>query len=132
MVFPFGNGYQVWSFPLLNKPAYDTKMAKTARFYRHVELYEHYYMKSLQKELAEIAARLAAEQSAKEAAELAAQQAEIDAANAAAFGPPPTETDSEGEKDSTGSHGSEASEGSQRSAADAENPEGGEKSSSKK
>ncbi|KAG0624366.1 hypothetical protein M758_3G243200, partial [Ceratodon purpureus] len=110
-VFPFGKGFQVWSFPMLSTPTFDLKTALLGKLYRHIEMYEHHYMKWLQKDMAKIAAQKAVEQAAKEAAELAAQQAEIDAANALAFGPPPglaTESD-------TGSEGSYRSEGSSRS-----------------
>ncbi|CAK9866751.1 unnamed protein product [Sphagnum jensenii] len=116
-VWPFGDGYEVWSFPMLAKPSFDMKMVKIAKFYRHIEMYEHHYMKRLQKELAKIAAQIAAEQAAKEAAELAAQKAEIDALNAAAFGPLPSDVDSDFDKGSQWS--SRVSMVSQQSGAEA-------------
>lgn len=101
---------------MLETPTFDLKMVQLAKFYRHVEMYEHHYMKRLQKELAEVAKQQAAEQAAKEAAELAAQQAEIDAANALAFGPPPGgDSDSETDKASQGSHRSDDSMASESS-----------------
>jgi uncharacterized damage-inducible protein DinB len=116
-VWPFGDGYEVWSFPMLAKPSFDMKMVKIAKFYRHIEMYEHHYMKRLQKELAKIAAQIAAEQAAKEAAELAAQKAAIDALNAAAFGPLPSDVDSDFDKGSQWS--SRVSMVSQQSGAEA-------------
>jgi len=113
-VWPFGQGYQVWSFPLLGAPTFDMKMALLAKLYRHVEMYEHHYIKLLQKELAKLAAQTAEEQTAREAEELAAQQAEIDAANACAFGPLPGLVVGEWEGDAA-SEGSFQSERSSRS-----------------
>jgi hypothetical protein len=108
-VWPFGKGFQVWSFPLLGEPTFDLKSALLGKLYRHIEMYEHHYMNALQKELVKIVAQKAA----KEAAHLAAQQAEIDAANALAFGPPPRLV-SELDED-LGSEGSYRSEGSSKS-----------------
>ncbi len=86
---------------MLAKPSFDMKMVKIAKFYRHVEMYEHHYMKRLQKELAKIAA----------------QKAAIDALNAAAFGPLPSNVDSDFDKGSQWS--SRVSMVSQQSGAEA-------------
>ena len=92
---------------MLTAPTFDIKLASLAKMYRMMEMYEHQYMRILAKELAKRAAQQAAEKAAKEAADIAAQQAEIDAANALAFGPPPGLVSE--------SHG-DAEEGSHRSA----------------
>uniref|UniRef100_A0A7I3Z5K1 Uncharacterized protein n=3 Tax=Physcomitrium patens TaxID=3218 RepID=A0A7I3Z5K1_PHYPA len=89
-VWPCGKGYEVWSCPTLAAPSFNPKVAQLGKLYRQVEMYEHHHMKLLHREMAKQAAHKAVELAAQEAAQAATRLAEIDAANALAFGPPPS------------------------------------------